>query len=37
MAEDYVDSINALIPTKYTYAKLMIQCDYYRTVLGGTD
>lgn len=37
VAEDYVDSINALIPTKYTYAKLMIQCDYYRTVLGGTD
>lgn len=37
VAEDYVDSINALIPTKYTYAKLMIQCDYYRTVLGGDD
>ena len=37
VAEDYVDSINALIPTKYTYTKLMIQCDYYRTVLGGTD
>lgn len=37
VVEDYVDSINALIPTKYTYAKLMIQCDYYRTVLGGTD
>ena len=37
VAEDYVDSINALIPTKYTYAKLMIQYDYYRTVLGGDD
>ena len=35
VAEDYVDSINALIPTKYAYAKLMIQYDYYRTVLGG--
>ena len=37
VAEDYVDSINALIPTKYTYAKLIIQYDYYRTVLGGDD
>ena len=37
VAEDYVDSINALIPTKYTYAKLMIQYDYYRTVLGGDN
>ena len=37
VAEDYVDNINALIPTKYTYAKLIIQYDYYRTVLGGDD
>lgn len=37
VAEDYVDSINTLIPTKYAYAKLMIQYDYYRTVLGGND
>lgn len=35
-AEDgYVDSINRLVSTKYTYAKLLIQYDYYRVVLGG--
>ena len=36
MVEDgYVDSINRLVSTKYTYAKLLIQYDYYRVVLGG--
>ena len=35
VAEDYVDSINRLVSTKYTYAKLLIQYDYYRVVLGG--
>lgn len=33
--DDYVDSINRLVSTKYTYAKLLIQYDYYRVVLGG--
>lgn len=33
--DGYVDSINRLVSTKYTYAKLLIQYDYYRVVLGG--
>lgn len=35
--DGYVDSINRLVSTKYTYAKLLIQYDYYRVVLGGDD
>ena len=35
MEDGYVDSINRLVSTKYTYAKLLIQYDYYRVVLGG--
>lgn len=35
--DGYVDSINRLVSTKYTYAKLLIQYDYYRVVLGGGD
>ena len=33
--DGYVDSINRLVSTKYTYAKLLIQYDYYRVVLGS--
>ena len=35
-AEDgYVDAVNRLVSTKYAYAKLLIQYDYYRIALGG--
>lgn len=33
--DGYVSSVNYLVSTKYTYAKLLIQYDYYRIVLGG--
>ena len=35
MEDGYVSSVNYLVSTKYTYAKLLIQYDYYRIVLGG--
>lgn len=32
--DGYVDAVNRLVSTKYAYAKLLIQYDYYRIVLG---
>ena len=34
LEEGYVDAINRLVSAKYTYARLIIQYDYYRIVLG---
>ena len=33
--DGYVDAVNRLVSTKYAYAKLLIQYDYYRIALGG--
>ena len=35
--EGYVDAVNRLVSAKYTYARLIIQYDYYRIVLGENE
>lgn len=37
LEEGYVDAINRLVSAKYTYARLIIQYDYYRIVLGENE
>ena len=36
-ASGYVDAVNRLVSAKYTYARLIIQYDYYRIVLGENE
>ena len=34
VADDYVKTVNQLLNNKYTYAKLVIQNDYFKTLFG---
>lgn len=34
VGDDYVSAVNRLVQAKYSYAKLLIQQDYYKVVLG---